>query len=129
MKDYYQILGIPNNAGKTDIKKAFRKLAFKYHPDYNPDSKSRSEIQFKQIKEAYDILIDDNKRRQYDSLCTLLRYQQKSTSAVSDSDSDIGNLNREELRKLIMELYSMGIVSPRMCSRGFGRGRCRRYYT
>jgi DnaJ-class molecular chaperone len=66
MKDYYQILGIPENASRADIKKAFRKLAFKYHPDTNPGHEGEAAERFKEISEAYGVLGDENKRRQYD---------------------------------------------------------------
>ena len=64
-KDYYTILGLNRDARKEEIKKAFRKLALRYHPDKNPED-DRAEEKFKQISEAYDILSDDGKRRQYD---------------------------------------------------------------
>jgi len=64
-KDYYKILGVEKNASKDDIKKAYRKLAFKYHPDKNPGDKT-AEKQFKDAAEAYEVLADDQKRRQYD---------------------------------------------------------------
>lgn len=68
-KDYYKILGIDRNATKDDIKKAYRKIAMKYHPDRNsedPDSESK----FKDATEAYDVLFDDNKKRNYDTFGT-----------------------------------------------------------
>lgn len=66
MKDYYQILGVPDNASQEDIKKAFRKLAFKYHPDTNPGNEKPAEERFKEINEAYGVLGDKSKRQQYD---------------------------------------------------------------
>ncbi len=66
MKDYYQILGIPDNASQEDMKRAFRKLAFKYHPDTNPGSEKQAEERFKEINEAYGVLGDKNRRQQYD---------------------------------------------------------------
>jgi DnaJ-class molecular chaperone len=66
MKDYYQILGIPASAIEDDIKKAFRKLAFQYHPDKNPGHEKEAEEKFKDISEAYGILCDRTKREQYD---------------------------------------------------------------
>ena len=66
MKDYYQILGITENASQEDIKNAFRKLAFKYHPDKNPGNEKQAEEKFKEINEAYSILSDAGKRQQYD---------------------------------------------------------------
>lgn len=63
-KDYYEILGVPRNATKEEIKAAYRRLALQYHPDRNksPDAEER----FKEISEAYAVLSDDEKRRQYD---------------------------------------------------------------
>jgi molecular chaperone DnaJ len=62
-KDYYQILGVEKNASKEDIKKAFHKLAHKYHPD----KKGGDEAKFKEVSEAYSVLSDDQKRSQYDT--------------------------------------------------------------
>lgn len=66
MKDYYKILGVAENASDQDIKKAFRKLAFKHHPDTNPGNEKQAEEQFKEINEAYAVLGDKTKRQQYD---------------------------------------------------------------
>jgi len=66
MKDYYQILGVPDNASQENIKRAFRKLAFKYHPDTNPGNEKQAEEKFKEINEAYGVLGDKDKRQQYD---------------------------------------------------------------
>jgi len=66
MKDYYQILGVPDDASPEDIKSAFRKLAFKHHPDTNPGNEQEAEEKFKEINEAYGVLGDEGKRRQYD---------------------------------------------------------------
>ena len=64
-RDYYEVLGIDKNASEDEIKKAYRKLAIKYHPDRNPDSKEAEE-KFKEAAEAYDVLHDPQKRQQYD---------------------------------------------------------------
>lgn len=65
-KDYYEVLGVSKNASKDDIKKNFRNLAKKYHPDLNKDDKN-AEKKFKEVSEAYEVLEDDKKRQQYDS--------------------------------------------------------------
>ena len=65
MKDYYEILGVPRNATEAELKKAFRTLALKYHPDRNTGSKE-SEEKFKEINEAYSVLSDSEKRAHYD---------------------------------------------------------------
>ncbi len=64
-EDYYQLLGVSRNASDDDIKKSFRRLAMKYHPDRNPDNAEALE-QFKKIKEAHDVLSDPKKRSAYD---------------------------------------------------------------
>ena len=66
-KDYYKVLGISKSASADDIKKAFRKLARKYHPDVNPGDK-KAEEKFKEINEAYEVLSDPDKRNKYDTL-------------------------------------------------------------
>lgn len=65
-KTYYEILGISRNTSAADVKKAYRKLAIKYHPDKNPDNQAESGEKFKEISEAYEILSDSQKRSQYD---------------------------------------------------------------
>ncbi len=64
-RDYYEVLGIDKNASEDDIKKAYRKIAIKYHPDRNPGNKEAEE-KFKEAAEAYDVLHDPQKRQQYD---------------------------------------------------------------
>jgi DnaJ-class molecular chaperone len=65
MSDYYNILGVNKTATSDEIKKAYRKLAIKYHPDKNPGDKSAEE-KFKEISEAYEVLSDEKTRREYD---------------------------------------------------------------
>jgi curved DNA-binding protein len=65
-KDYYQTLGVNKSAGDEEIKRAYRKLAMKYHPDKNPNKKEAEE-RFKEINEAYAVLSDKDKRKQYDT--------------------------------------------------------------
>ncbi len=64
-RDYYEVMGVPKNASDDDIKKAYRNLAKKYHPDLNPDDKA-AEANFKEVGEAYEVLSDKDKRQRYD---------------------------------------------------------------
>jgi len=66
-KDYYKVLGVAKKATQPEIKKQFRKLAIKYHPDKNPDDQ-KAEQKFKEINEAYEVLGDPEKRKKYDEL-------------------------------------------------------------
>src|SRR3954452_2119963 len=65
--EYYETLGVPRKADAEEIRKAYRKLARKYHPDLNPGDKS-AEDRFKNVQEAYDILSDAKKRQMYDQV-------------------------------------------------------------
>jgi len=88
-KDYYKSLGVEKSASNKEIKKAFRKLALKYHPDKNPDTDTSKK--FQEIAEAYEVLGDEDKRRQYD---------QKGHSAWSSSGSGgfrPGKVNLDDL--------------------------------
>jgi curved DNA-binding protein len=70
-KDYYRILGVPRNASDAEIKKSYRKLAMQYHPDRNPGKEKWANEKFKEINEAYGILGDPQKRKQYDQFGTV----------------------------------------------------------
>ena len=65
-RDYYEVLGVPRDASAEDIRRAYRSLARKYHPDVNKDPEA--EDRFKEIAEAYEVLRDDEKRERYDRL-------------------------------------------------------------
>ena len=70
-KDYYQVLDISRNATEQQIKKAYRKLAMQYHPDRNPGNEKWANEKFKEVNEAFSVLGDPEKRKQYDQFGTV----------------------------------------------------------
>ena len=66
--DYYSTLGVKRNANKRELKKAYRKLALKYHPDKNPKNKAKATKKFEELSTAYEVLNDPEKRRIYDQV-------------------------------------------------------------
>jgi curved DNA-binding protein len=89
-RDYYQILGLDRDASEDDIKRAYRKLALKYHPDHHPDD-SESEERFKEIGEAYAVLGDPAKRKEYD-FSGHVRFKRMYTSEDIFRDFDFDQL-------------------------------------
>ncbi len=87
-RDYYEVLGVPRDADEDTIKKAFWKLAKKYHPDVNPDDKD-AEAKFKEANEAYDVLADPEKRARYD------QYGQAGVDV--DDFGGMGSINLDDL--------------------------------
>ncbi|PPD26053.1 MAG: molecular chaperone DnaJ, partial [Methylomonas sp.] len=65
-EDFYKLLEVDKNASEAEIKKSYRRMAMKYHPDRNSDNPDEAEKKFKQIKEAYEVLSDPKKRAAYD---------------------------------------------------------------
>ncbi len=92
-KDYYKILGVAKSASSDEIKKAYRKLALKYHPDRNKGDKA-SEAKFKDISEAYAVLSDSEKRKQYD-MFGAEGFQRRFTQDDIFRDFDFGSIFRE----------------------------------
>lgn len=84
-KDYYKILGVPKDASPDAIKKAFRKLAVKYHPDKNPNNKIAEE-KFKEANEANEVLSDSEKRKKYDELGEYLKNHHQSRNGAEGFD-------------------------------------------
>lgn len=86
-RDYYEILGVSRNASEEEIKKAYRKLAIKFHPDKNPDDK-QAEEKFKEAAEAYEVLSDSEKRQ---------RYNQFGHAGVGSAGGFSGGMNMEDI--------------------------------
>lgn len=84
-KDYYQTLGLSKKASQDEIKKAYRKLARKFHPDVNPDD-PQAEEKFKEINEAYQVLSDEDKRKKYDQFGSQWKQYQRTGGRPEDFD-------------------------------------------
>ena len=123
VKDYYKTLGVSKSASKEEIKKAYRDLARKYHPDLNPDDKE-AEDKFKTIQEAYEVLYDDQKRKQYDMFGSgNFRNQAGNQGFTYNFSGDIPNL--EEIFKEMFGFSGAGGQGPHPFStifRGFSTG-------
>lgn len=90
-RDYYEVLGVPKSASDDDIKKAYRKLAKKYHPDANPGDKE-AEAKFKEASEAYAVLSDADKKRQYDQFGHAAFEQGGGGAGGFDFTGDMGDI-------------------------------------
>jgi len=135
VKDYYQILGVSTDASPEDTKKAFRRLALCYHPDRNPENAKEAEARFKEINEAYEVLGNEQKRREYDYLTS---HRQSQTERVRvntvfrDSLDDFTYHSLEELLRILAALNFDGselFMEQRKGCRKFRRGhQCWRGY-
>lgn len=133
MKDYYQLLEIQRVAGPEEIKRAFRRMASLYHPDHNPQDTKEAEEKFKEINQAYEVLSDEAKRRQYDRL--IYQRRQRSREFTMEDFLNWGFSGRDILEDLLREFAARSIIfdeisrsRPWGCGRGRGR-RCRRFYS
>ena len=104
-RDYYEVLGVSKNANSKEIKKAYRKIAIKYHPDKNPDDKSAEE-KFKEAAEAYDVLSDTEKRQRYD---------QFGHAGMGGASGGFGGMNMDDIFSQFGDIFGGGFG-------GFGGG-------
>jgi curved DNA-binding protein len=93
-RDYYKILGVEKTAGKEELKKQYRKLAHKYHPDVNTADKNAG-AKFGEISEAYNVLVDDEKRQKYDALGN--DWEQRQNSEQPRGKRSNGGMNWEDI--------------------------------
>ena len=101
--DYYRILNVEFSASKQDIQKAYRNLAKKYHPDKNMDQSEDASIRFKVLKDAFDILSNDEERKKYDSSYKYEKYNTSSSAydvTVDDMGIDIHSMNIHVLSRI-----------------------------
>ncbi|MEJ8553246.1 DnaJ domain-containing protein [Tepidibacter sp. Z1-5] len=94
MKNLYQILEIDKNASQSEIKKAYRKLAKKYHPDRNPNDKNACDI-FREVAQAYEILSDEKKRKEYDDKLS----NSKKTNKTNKTNNDFSKNKKENMKR------------------------------
>ncbi|MGB0884727.1 MAG: DnaJ domain-containing protein, partial [Flavobacteriales bacterium] len=105
-RDFYEILGVDKNADDKQIKKAYRKMAIKYHPDKNPDDAS-AEAKFKEAAEAYEVLSDGNKRARYD------QYGHAGMGGAAGGGGFGGGMNMDDIFSQFGDIFGGG---------GFGGG-------
>jgi DnaJ-class molecular chaperone len=129
--NYYQILGVNQDASADEIKKAFRRLAMQYHPDRNPGNVREAGEKFKEINEAYEILSDEQKRWQYDKLTSLSSYPRR-TMPVEDMFNE--DIRADSVLEILRRMTGMSFVikgtgwgKPWGCGRRQG-GQCRRQW-
>jgi len=109
-RDYYETLGVSKSAEAKDIKKAYRKLAVKYHPDKNPDNKA-AEDKFKEAAEAYDVLSNTEKKQRYD------QYGHAGMSGAAGGGFGGGGMNMDDIFSQFGDIFGGGGFG------GGGRGR------
>lgn len=114
-RDYYEVLGVDKNASEDDIKKAYRKIAIKYHPDRNPGDKNAEE-KFKEAAEAYDVLHDPQKRQQYDQF----GFDGPAGSGGFGGFGSAGGFSMDDIFSMFGDVFGGGGFSS-----GFGGGQRR----
>ena len=100
-RDYYEILGVDRSASKDELKKSYRKIAIKYHPDKNPDDKEAEE-KFKEAAEAYEVLSNEEKRSRYD------RFGHQGVGGASGGGFGGGNMNMEDIFSQFGDIFGGG---------------------
>ncbi|MBD3878429.1 MAG: molecular chaperone DnaJ [Quinella sp. 1Q5] len=120
-KDYYEVLGVNKNSTDDEIKKAYRKLARKYHPDLNRDDPKTAEAKMKEINEAYDVLKDKEKRAQYDQFG-----HAAFSGAGYGQGTYTGNINMDDIFGHMGDMGGFGDIFEQFFNPGGGRARQKR---
>jgi curved DNA-binding protein CbpA len=130
-KDYYKILGVERQTTSEEIKRAFRRLALQYHPDRNPQNVKEAEEKFKEINEAYEVLSDESKRRQYDYLTGHMQgwtEKVKADTAFRDNFHDFTLDSLEEFLRFVaaldFDISELFVEQRRGCGKFRRGGRC-----
>eukprot|EP00366_Plasmodium_knowlesi_P002537 XP_002260034.1 DNAJ-like protein, putative [Plasmodium knowlesi strain H] len=129
-KNFYEILNVPRNSSKNEIKQAYRKLALKYHPDRNPNNRKESEKMFREITEAYETLSDENKKRMYDSQLnngfSSGHFENNYTNTNSNTGTNYAYQTRrmtdEEIEKVFKNVFGTMNLNDIFKSNLFGEG-------
>ena len=119
-RDYYEVLGVNKNATDDEIKKAYKKLAKKYHPDLNPDDKKNAEAKMKELNAAYEVLKDKDKRAQYDQFGHAAF--QSGGGGPRGGGNPFGGINMDDIFGGRGGAFDMGDIFDQF----FGGGRSRR---
>lgn len=100
-RDYYEVLGVERSASADDIKRAYRRLAMKYHPDRNPDD-AEAEAKFKEAAEAYEVLSDDDKKKIYD------QYGHEGLRGRGAAGHDFSRMNADDIFSMFNDIFGGG---------------------
>ena len=119
-RDYYEILGVEKSASDDDIKRAYRRLAMKFHPDRNPDDKE-AETKFKECAEAYEVLSDGEKRKRYD------QFGHEGVRGAGAAGHDFSRMNVDDIFSMFNDIFGGGGGGGGFAGRAGGRRVARGY--
>jgi molecular chaperone DnaJ len=118
-RDYYEVLGVSKDATEKELKRAYRKMAMKYHPDQNPDNPD-AEAKFKEASEAYDVLKDPQKRQRYD------QFGHAGLNSGGFHEQDFQNVSFDDIFSRFSDIFGGDIFGGGFAGGGRGRARSQR---